>query len=85
MNVCSDKHEEICFNGTMCPMCELRRDLTEKLDESQEQVQVHEETLADLRRGISLRDEDITRLQADLNTSRQEVQRIIRGRQDGEI
>lgn len=66
-------------------MCELRRDLTEKLDESQEQVQVHEETLADLRRGISLRDEDITRLQADLNTSRQEVQRIIRGRQDGEI
>ena len=24
MNICNDNHEEIVYNGTYCPLCELR-------------------------------------------------------------
>lgn len=28
MNLCSDKHEEVCYESRVCPVCDLRDDLT---------------------------------------------------------
>ena len=24
MNLCADKHDEVCYEGRICPVCELR-------------------------------------------------------------
>ena len=33
MNLCSNDHEEICFEGRICPACGLREDLEKRIDE----------------------------------------------------
>mgnify|MGYP001565549180 FL=1 len=33
MNLCSDGHEEVCFEGRICPVCSLREDLEKRIDE----------------------------------------------------
>jgi hypothetical protein len=38
MNLCSDDHEEICWEGRICPMCELKKE-----------IEKHEETIATLK------------------------------------
>jgi len=27
MELCSDKHDEICYDGRLCPLCDMRSDL----------------------------------------------------------
>jgi hypothetical protein len=49
MNLCSDSHEEICFEGRMCPLCDIieckkaiEKELeikSESLDTAQEKVE----------------------------------------------
>ena len=42
MNLCSDDHEEVCYEGRKCPVCEVRDELRheiESLSELLEQAQ----------------------------------------------
>ena len=32
MNLCSDKHEEVCYEGRVCPVCDVRDDLQAEID-----------------------------------------------------
>jgi hypothetical protein len=34
MELCSDKHEEVCFEGRVCPVCDMRDDLQPQIDDS---------------------------------------------------
>ena len=38
MNLCSDDHEEICFESRKCPMCELKMSFKEENDELQAEI-----------------------------------------------
>lgn len=31
MNLCSDEHDEICFEGRKCPLCSIRSDLKDTI------------------------------------------------------
>ena len=42
MELCSDKHEEVCFEGRDCPVCALRDELQTRIDELEGQVQTLE-------------------------------------------
>lgn len=33
MNLCSDNHEEICFEGRVCPACDIAKERDEAQDE----------------------------------------------------
>jgi hypothetical protein len=32
MNLCSKDHEEVCFEGRNCPVCDTRNELTSQID-----------------------------------------------------
>ena len=38
MNLCSDRHEEICFEGRNCPLCEIRQELEESIGKLNERI-----------------------------------------------
>jgi len=33
MNLCNDDHDEICFEGRKCPLCEMRADKDKEIEE----------------------------------------------------
>lgn len=35
MNLCSEGHDEICYEGRRCPVCELKNDFQYQIDEMQ--------------------------------------------------
>ena len=42
MNLCNDRHDEVCYEGRDCPVCDMRNekqveidDLNEKLEEAE--------------------------------------------------
>lgn len=45
MNLCSDNHDEICFEGRKCPFCE-------KIDEHKREVDLMQSEIDDLNRTI---------------------------------
>lgn len=38
MNLCSDSHQEVCFEGRSCPVCSLRDELEERITDLEEDV-----------------------------------------------
>lgn len=38
MNLCDDGHEEICFDGRKCPMCESIDDYDKKISDLEDEV-----------------------------------------------
>jgi hypothetical protein len=32
MNLCSDDHEEVCYEGRTCPVCELKKERDDEVD-----------------------------------------------------
>jgi predicted RNase H-like nuclease (RuvC/YqgF family) len=39
MNLCSDNHDEVCFESRSCPVCELISDENTKIESLEEQIQ----------------------------------------------
>ena len=35
MDICSNGHDEVCYEGRKCPVCELKNDLQYQIDEMQ--------------------------------------------------
>ena len=33
MNLCNNNHDEVCFEGRFCPVCELQKDFDSVLEE----------------------------------------------------
>jgi len=56
MNLCSDEHQEICFEGRTCPLCESLEahdadvtSLDNRLDEAKETIENLEQQIEDLK------------------------------------
>lgn len=50
MNLCSDKHEEVCFESRVCPVCDIREDLEIQIESLEEELKSAEKTIEDLER-----------------------------------
>lgn len=38
MNLCSDKHDEVCYEGGLCPVCDMRDEMQEEIERLQEEL-----------------------------------------------
>ena len=43
MNLCDDNHNEICFNGHLCPLCEKQKEI----EELESEIEKLKTTIAD--------------------------------------
>lgn len=48
MNLCSYNHDEICFDGRLCPMCQLQADHERDLDECGDKIAELENQIGEL-------------------------------------
>ena len=48
MNICSNKHEEICHEDRYCPICNEIDDLNEKIEDLKKEVESLEEELNEM-------------------------------------
>lgn len=39
MNLCSDKHDEICFECNDCPLCSMRNELTYEKSQLEDKIE----------------------------------------------
>ena len=35
MNLCSNDHEEVCYEGRTCPVCDIKKELQSEIDDLQ--------------------------------------------------
>lgn len=61
MNLCSDKHDEICYEGRTCPLCTIREDLEKEIEDLKKAVE-------DLEKEGEVKDNKIEELQALIDT-----------------
>lgn len=43
MELCSEGHDEVCFDGMYCPACELIKEHNAKVEKLEEQIESLEE------------------------------------------
>ena len=46
MELCSDNHEEICYEGRECPLCEVKDDLLREVERLTAKVENLEDQIA---------------------------------------
>ena len=52
MNLCSDNHDEVCFEGRECPTCKIVKELGETIEELEGKLKESEETIETLKEEI---------------------------------
>lgn len=53
MNLCSSGHEEVCFEGRICPVCEVIEDKDREIDKLTDKIHGLESENADLEDQIT--------------------------------
>ena len=48
MNLCSDSHDEICFEGRKCPFCEFRSEMFDDIEKLQQELKEAQKEKNDL-------------------------------------
>lgn len=48
MNMCDDKHQEVCFEGRQCPICQLLEAHAQELKEKDDKIEELKLALEDL-------------------------------------
>lgn len=49
MYLCSDDHDEVCYEGTDCPMCELKVEWNEQIKEMESKINSLESEIENLQ------------------------------------
>jgi len=66
MELCSDNHDEICYNGIECPMCskiEEISDLTDKIEDMELKMEEKNDKIADLEKTVEAKNDEIVSLE----------------------
>jgi hypothetical protein len=42
MEICSSNHDEVCFEGFVCPVCRMQEEMQEKIDKLQSELDVYQ-------------------------------------------
>jgi hypothetical protein len=48
MNLCSDGHNEVCYGGRVCPVCDIREDLEQTISVLESDITSLERNVDDL-------------------------------------
>ena len=48
MNLCSDGHDEVCFEGRKCPVCDTKSDMQKTIDGLEKTVSELQNVLQDM-------------------------------------
>ena len=48
MEICSDKHDEVCFEVRLCPVCDIRKDLKDEFKELEKELESVEKEIDSL-------------------------------------
>jgi prefoldin subunit 5 len=78
MTICGKYHDDVCFEGTTCPVCAVIRDKDAEIETLKINIDNIKEEISDRQEDIKLLSIDIERLNKDLQLTRD-------GRQDGQI
>jgi hypothetical protein len=54
MNLCSDGHDEVCYTGRLCPVCDVSENLNNMIIDKDETIRVMQKEINDLNDRISL-------------------------------
>ena len=52
MNLCSENHEEVCYEGRVCPACEVISEYEQRIDDLQETIYNLEEKVMELEEQV---------------------------------
>lgn len=85
MNLCSRNHDEICHEGRECPVCVILRDHETAIEEKDSKITDLTDEVARLGRIETLQQQEYDILDQKLTDARGEIERLIRGRGDGEL
>ncbi len=48
MNLCEDGHEEVCYDGRYCPVCEIIKEHTKRIESLQDEIEDLNKTIESL-------------------------------------
>lgn len=48
MNLCSNDHDEVCYEGRQCPVCDLLTDKGKEIDQAQDEISNLQDRITDL-------------------------------------
>ncbi len=74
MNLCSDGHDEVCFDGRSCPVCDIISEKDEKINELETTILI----LKEETQSTQEMSDKIEQLEKDLQLTRE-------GQRDGQI
>jgi DNA repair exonuclease SbcCD ATPase subunit len=77
MELCSNNHEEVCFSGCSCPVCQLLDDHANEIAELKEKIETFERQIEEQQAVAQAYKEK-------WQASDAEVTRLCRGQLDGE-
>lgn len=66
MNLCSDTHDEVCFEGRECPACEVINKLTKDLEAAVDMVTSLEQTIDEYRTDLRAMAREAQKAQEDV-------------------
>lgn len=66
MNLCSDGHEEVCYEGRRCPACEIASEKERQLDKMGDENNLLLDTIRDLENTIAEQIQEIGNLQQQI-------------------
>lgn len=52
MNLCSDDHDEVCYDGRLCPLCKVREEMQDIISGLTNRCSDHEATIGELNERI---------------------------------
>ena len=42
MEICSNNHDEVCYEGFVCPVCRMQEEMQDKIDKLQSELDVYQ-------------------------------------------
>ncbi len=72
MEICSEGHEEVCYEGKFCPACEMHEETKKEYDEEIEDLQQNHASIVEV---LETRTRDITDERDRLATLLEEIQK----------
>ena len=84
MNLCSDNHDEVCFEGRECPTCKIIKEFGETDEELEKKIKELEDTIEYLKEEIQSSNVSHDEVFKELDQLRKDLVLTRNGQIDGE-
>ncbi len=65
MNLCSDDHEEVCYEGRTCPVCEVKQEKEKEIEACQDEIEDLKNTIGELESDLESAKEGLLLLKGE--------------------